>query len=240
MKLNRMLVPLALLGLALTACSGTQTTTTTTSQPQEAAEPTMVRFVHAIPDGPAFNAFVGETQVGTALNFTQFGNWTEVPSGERDVTIRSGEVIDLTDTYDFRPNQRYWIFAWGSLNPRGHEVPATFLIAPEESFESTGEDTWVRFANVVADGEGYGLTVTTGGSWNLLFPNQPVGTISEFKLGPVYENSFDVIPARDTSLPAVTSFDLNMQVGILYTIVVAGRAQGDQLEVFHIAESAIR
>ena len=98
----------------------------------------------------------------------------------------------------------------------------------------------MRVANVATDGDAYGLTVTTDGSWNLLFPNQPIGTVSEYKLGPIYDNSFELIPARDTSLPAEIAFERNIQVGLLYTFVVSGRANNGTLDVFHIAESAER
>jgi hypothetical protein len=243
MTLVQKLAPLAVLALLAAACGGgaqTSSTRTTTSQPSGDGPPTMVRFVHAIPDGPSVDALVGEWEVASDLGYRQFGAWREVPSGRWDVTLRRGEGIELTETYRFEPNERYWIFAWGSLNPRGPEQPAALLIEAEEDHPSSTDETWLRFVNVVTEGQPYGLVVTTGGSWNLLFPNQAEGTISEFKLAPVYNNTFELIPARDTSLPAVTDFDLNLQVGILYTIVAAGRARGDMLEVFHIAESAAR
>lgn len=200
----------------------------------------MVRFVNAVVDSPQFRASVGDAMVGDAIGYRQFGEWVQVTSGSQDVTLRIGEGVELTDTFDFQPNQHYWVIAWGALNAQGHEVPASLFIAPEESFSPSSEDTWMRVGNFVADGEAYGMVITTDGGWNLLFPNQPQGTMSEYKLGPIYENTFDIIPARDTSLDAVIDFDRNIQIGILYTFIITGRASNGTLEVFHIAESAAR
>jgi hypothetical protein len=242
MTLIHKLAPLSLLALMVVACGGPQpgSSRTTTTPPGPAAEPTMVRFVHAMPDGSTVGAWVGDTEIASNLAYTQFGQWREVASGERDVALRRGEAVELSEAFHFEPHRRYWIFAWGSIHPRGHETAADLLIVPEEPFASDVEEAWVRFANLATAGEAYGLAVTTGGSWQGLFPNQRVGTVSEFKLGPVYDTTFEIFPARDTSLPSVASYTVDVQVGLLYTVVVAGRAQGGNLEVFHIAETARR
>ena len=232
-------IVLVLVGL-LAACGGPQQTTTTAEQPEGSADVTWVRFVNAIPDGDAVDGLVGDMVVATGVGYQQWGEWVEAPAGEQDVAMRLGEAIELSDTYTFEPNRRYWIFAYGMMNPVGAELPASFAIAPEETIEATADDTWMRFVNLAADGENYGLVITTGGSWTLLFPNQAQGTISEYKLGPIYENGFDVIPARDTSLPAVLSFDRNIQVGLIYNFVITGRANNSSLEVIEIAETAVR
>ena len=241
MALSRCFTLLVALALALAACGGsTATTSTAPIEPEIVAEPTWIRFVHAIPDGPAIDSFVGDVVLANGVGYQQWGEWTEVPSGERDVTIRQGEAVEYSDMYDFQPNRRYWVFAYGSMNPQGSEVSASFVIAPEESFAATTDDTWIRMVNLATEGEAYGLTITTGGSWNLVFPNLPIGTVSEFKRGPISANSFEVIPAADTSRGAELSFDRDIQVGLLYTFIVSGRTNNGSLDVFHIAETAER
>lgn len=235
----RRLTPIFAAGfvMSLTACGGPQQTTTTPQPtPVETEETTWVRFVHVIPDGPPLDAYVGTVEVGSNLAHSQWGNWVEVPAGDQEINLRRGEGVELSDTYLFEPDKRYWIFAYGSMNPMGSELSASFLIAPEEELDLSSDESWLRVANLAAEGEAYGLVVTTGGGFRLLFPNQPQGTVSEFKIPPLYENSFAVIPARDTSLDPVLTFERNIQVGMMYTVVVTGRASSGTLEVFHIAD----
>ena len=233
-------IAVLLLGMFGACSGGQQSTTTSTSQPAETGAPTWIRFVNAMPDGPAIDAIVGDTVVASGLGYQMWGDWVEVGSGELDVALRHGEAVELSDVYTFAPGQRYWILAYGMMNPVGSELSASFLIAAEENYNFTGDDSYIRFINVAAEGEAYGLTITTGGTWRLPFPNQSLGTISEYKLGPIDQNTFQIIPARDTSLPPITEFEGDLPVGIITNFVLSGRANNGSLEVFQISESAAR
>lgn len=217
------------------ACSSPQTTTTTVINEPPPLETTLVRFVHAMPDAPAVDFWVGDTEVGADRGFRTWSDWTVVPAGEQELAMRQGESIVLDDTFDFVADERYLIVGYGMLTPMGDEVPVAFMIHEDEYVEEPNEETLARFANAIPDGDRLGLCITTGGSWNLLWPNQSVGTISEYKLGPLYDNSFELVP-RNTSLPAVHEFEYNLQHGILYTFVATGRISNDTLEVFAVTD----
>lgn len=226
--------------VCIAACGGPQQQQpqpTPTEEPPPPPETTMVRFVHAIPDGPAVEAWVGETSVASGVGFMQWGDWTQVLAGEQDLNLRRGELSTLSDSYTFRPNEYYLVVAYGTLSPMGDEVPASFMILQDERLDDSEDDVFIRFANTVADGEAYGLVITTGGGWDMLFPNQPVGTISEYKRGPLYDNTLEVIPAHNTSLPAVYEFEQNLQLGIRYTFIVTGRRSNDTLDVFAVTDA---
>lgn len=227
--------------LLIAACGGQQqqTTTTTTQQPTT-TERTMVRFVHASPDAGSLDVWVGNTELRPNVGYQEWSDWVEVPATELDVTIRRGEAIELTDTFNFRADQHYWIFLWGTMTTVAGENPLSFIIAPEEGFDAAIEDVWVRFANLVADGEALAYVITTGGSLNMLFPNQGVGSVSEFKLGPVFENSFEFRPSRNTNLEAVLEFDRDLAVGIMYTFVATGRVGNNTLDVFVVTDTPLR
>lgn len=219
------------------ACSAPQQMgTTTTEEEVFTAGTAYVRFIHAVSDAPAVDFYVGETIVASGVGYQQWTEWTPVGAGEQEVMLRRGEFTELTDTYTFEPEQRYLVLAWGVLTPMGEEVAATFMISPDQDVSGQAEDAWIRFANVLADGDALGLVITTGGGWNLIIPNQSIGTISEYKRGPLYQNTFDIIPARDTSLPPVHQFDHHIQVGIQYTFVLAGRQNSDQMDLFAVTD----
>lgn len=217
------------------ACSSPQTTTTTTVQEPPPQETTLVRFVHAIPDAPSVDFWVGNTQAGLDREFRTWGDWTLVPAGEQELVMRRDETIVYDDVFDFAVDERYLVIGYGMLNPMGDEVPVAFMIHEDEYVEENEEETRARFANTIADGDRFGLCITTGGSWNLLWPNQSLGTISEYKLGPLYDNTFEIVP-RNTSLPAVHEFEYNLQHGILYTFIATGRIANDTVQVFAVTD----
>ena len=161
----------------------------------------------------------------------------DVYAGEQDVILRTGELMHLNDLYDFAPGGRYVIIAYGAFSPLNNNQPLMLMIHPDENVDETEEDTFIRFANVIPDGDAYGFVVTTEGGWSLLFPRQDVGTISEYKHGPVYTNTFELIPARNTSLPAVFSWEDNLQLGTLYTFIATGRVGNGTVEVFAVTDA---
>ncbi|MBN1944962.1 MAG: DUF4397 domain-containing protein [Bradymonadales bacterium] len=238
MKFFRWVFPmLVALYCLVSACSSPQLTpTTTTDQPVTLAGMAHVRFIHAIPDAPAVDVWVGNRQVATSVGFQQWTEWVEVEAGEQEVTLRRREFTELTDTYTFHADQRYLVFAWGMMTPTGDEVAANFLVSLDEDVRAGSEDSWIRFANLLSSGDSLGLVITTEGSWNLVFPNVAIGSLSEYKRGPLYQNSFEIIPARDTSLPALHRFDQHIQVGILFTFVVTGRQRDGRFEVFTVTD----
>jgi hypothetical protein len=228
-----------ILSALLAACSSTQQTTTTTTQPVDVPMAT-ARFIHAIPDAPSADITIGDTSLGTDIGYQQWGDYIEFEAGEQDITMRRGETVVYADSYDFAPDGEYLIIAYGMLNPIGGELGSAFLIAPEEDVDDTEDESWIRVANAASDGDALGFVTTTGGGWRLLFPNQGIGTLSEYKRAPLYENTFDIIPARDTSLPAVHSFEDHLPVGLLYTIVISGRNSNGTIEAFTVTDSPSR
>ncbi|MCA9562112.1 MAG: DUF4397 domain-containing protein [Myxococcales bacterium] len=235
---KRALLTLVLLFLATfaTACGSQQTTTTTPEPEPEPEETAMVRFVHAIPDAQSADfSFAGETLAET-VPYQGWSEWIEVPAGEQELAVRAGEMTLLSDVHNFAADERYLIVAYGSLSVVGGEMAATFLYVEDENVEENEEDVWVRFVNVVTDGDPYGLAFTTGGSFSLLFPNQGVGSASEYKRGPVYDQELQIIPASNTSLPPVHEFNQNLQIGIMYTFIAAGRVGNDTLTVIAVTD----
>ena len=219
------------------ACSAPQGTTTTTS-PDVQEEPqatTLVRFVHAVPDAPAVNVSVGGVAAGSSRAYRSWGDWTEVPAGEQEVTMRQGESTIFDDIFTFEEDKRYLIVGYGMLTPMGDELGVGFMVHQDEWVDHNEEQSFARFVNAIPDGDRLGLCITTGDTWNLLWPGQQVGTVSEYKIGPLYDNSFELVPGN-TSLPPVHEFEYNLQHGILYTFIVTGASSNDTLEVFAVTD----
>ncbi len=234
---NRSVLLLVVIFAFSVACSAPQNTTTTVT-PDVEEEPqatTLVRFVHAMPDAPSVNFSVGGVNAGANRSFRTWGDWTAVPAGEQEVTMRNGESTVLDDIFTFEEDKRYLIVGYGMLTPMGDEVPVGFMIHRDEWVDHNEEQSFARFANAIPDGERLGLCITTGDTWNLLWPGQPVGTVSEYKIGPLYDNSFELVPGN-TSLPAVHEFEYNLQHGILYTFIATGKTSNDTLEVFAVTD----
>ena len=48
---------------------------------------------------------------------------------------------------------------------------------------------------------------------------------------------FELIPARNTSLPAVYSWEDNLQLGMLYTFIATGRIGNGTVQVFAVTDA---
>lgn len=230
------LLAVTVLAVALAACGGSQNRTIDQAPPPEPTETALVRFVHAIPDGQRLSAQVGMTPVGTDVPFEGVGEWVVVPAGQHEVVLRSGEVVHFTDVYRLLPDERYVLMAYGAMSPVLDDVPAGIMMVQDEHLRYDPSEVYLRFANTVADGNPLGLRITTNDYLRLLFPRQDIGTISEYKLGPVDQNSFDVLPAHNTSLPPVMDFEYTLQAGYLYTFVVTGRQANGTIEMFPVID----
>ena len=155
--------------------------TTTANQTEIDTGTTFVRFVHASPDAGSIDVWVGDEVLRSNFAYQEWSNWVEIPATELHVTARRGEGIELLDTFDFGPDDHYWVFLFGTMNTLAGENALSFVIAPETGFEDSNDEVWMRFANMVADGEALALSITTGGSLSMLFPYQGAGSISRFK-----------------------------------------------------------
>jgi hypothetical protein len=227
----------AALMLAFTvACSSTPTDTGSTSGPMTVTDTARVRFVHAIADAPPVDVYAGDTLVADRVAYSNFGEWVEVPAGDVDISIARDEMRMLDHTFTAAADEAYTIIAYGTLNPVGSEVPANFLVSQEEHL-TPGEDTFIRLANAVADGEAYALMISTGGGRNIPIRSVAIGEISDYRRAPLFENTFELLPANDTSGDAVTTFETNLQVGIQYTFVVAGRQSNNSLTVITVTDA---
>ena len=195
-----------------------------------------VRFVHAVPDGPPMDFWAAGSRVESGVDYKEWTDWVVLPAGEREVALRNGELMMIGDVFSFEADKRYWVIAYGAVSPVDAEVPLSFLVYEDQDMPEIEQNSWIRFSNVVPEGDALGLVITTGEHWNLLFPNLGVGTMSEYKRGLLYDNSFEVISARNTSLPALHRFEYNLQRGILYTFIATGRESNGTLEVFAVTD----
>lgn len=231
----RVLASVLLASFAVAACSSPQTVDPEPVAVPPPLETALVRFVHAMPDAPSINVHVGRALLGET-DFRTWTEWTVVPAGEQEIVARHGEGTILDTVVEFQRDERYLIMAYGALTPVGDDVPAAFAVHADEGLPMDNpEQTWVRFANAVADSDRIGMAVTTGDTWSLAWPNQPPGTISEYKQGPVYDNTFELVP-YNTSLPALHEFEYNLQVGIQYTFVATGRLLNGTMQVFAVTD----
>jgi hypothetical protein len=176
------------------------------------------------------------SRVESRVDYKGWTDWVELPAGDQEVALRSGELMMISDIFPFEADGRYWVVAYGSVSPIDAEAPLSFLVYEDQDMPEIEQNSWIRFANVVPEGDALGLVIATGEHWNLLFPNQGMGTISEYKRGLLYDNSFEVISAGNTSLPALHRFEYNLQRGILYTFIATGRESNGTLEVFAVTD----
>lgn len=230
-------VGVAALMLAFTAaCSSTPTDTGSTSGPMTVVNQARVRFVHAIADAPPVDVYAGDTLIADRVARGNFGDWVQVPAGEVEISVARDEMRMLDHTFTAAANENYLIIGYGTLNPVGSEVPANFIVSQEAPLDP-GEDTFIRLANGAAEGEAYALNISTGGGTNIPIRSVAIGEMSDFRRAPLFENTFELLPASDTAGDPLLTFESNLQVGIQYTFVVAGRQSNNSLEVITVTDA---
>ncbi|MCC7446162.1 MAG: DUF4397 domain-containing protein [Anaerolineae bacterium] len=191
---------------------------TAATDPEDAANSKLVRFVHAVPGAPAVDVYVGDKLVAPALAFGDYTPHLALASAAADVSVRTaGSAADsavLVKAALTNAKAQTVVIA---------EAGGSAVIQLQE--ENVGQLAPTTARINVINAAGGTATVKIGSATATASTNQP-GQASEVPPG-----VYDMAASVDNPALQLAASQQPISGGVLYDVIVAGNAQSNKLIV---------
>jgi len=191
---------------------------TAATDPEDAANSKLVRFVHAVPGAPAVDVYVGDKLVAPALAFGDYTPHIALASAAADVSVRAaGSAADSAVLVKAALTNAK------ALTVVIAEAGGSAAIQLQE--ENVGQLAPTTARINVINAAGGTATVKVGSATATASANQP-GKASEVPSG-----VYDIAATVDNPALQLTANQQPISGGVLYDVIVAGNAQSNKLIV---------
>ncbi|WP_137286728.1 DUF4397 domain-containing protein [Halorussus salinisoli] len=184
-----------------------------------------VRVAHLSPDAPAVDVLVDGEPVLEGVEFGTVSDYLQVPAGERTVTIQTSEdeSVVFEGSVTVEAGTMYTVAAIGEVSEETFE-PAIYV----DDFETpSDENASVRLVHASPDAPAVDVTVEESGA--VLYDNVTFGNATDYVEVPAGDYTLEVRPAtEDNDGEVVTTFDVSLEGGTVYSAVAAGYLSPDE------------
>jgi hypothetical protein len=220
---TRLFVAMLLLGVMLMSFA--------TASAEDGAK---IRVIHASPDAPAVDIWVNGERAITDLAFPEGTDYVDLPAGEYRIQVTpagagaDSVVIDATLTLG--AGRAYTAMAVGEVA----EIDA--LVLNDDSGVPADGQAHVRVVHASPDAPAVDIAVTGG---DVLLSNLEFKEASPYT--PVPAGSYDLdVRVAGTDTVALQLEDVNLQAGMVYTVVAVGFAGDGSLTVAAFADTVMQ
>lgn len=209
--------------LVVTGFVGLGVATTVDSASQDSEEG-QLRVAHLSPDAPAVDVLV---EGDVALENVEFGtvsDYLAVPAGHLNVTIQTSEneTVVFDGNVSVEADTNYTVAAVGEVSEETFR-PEVYV----DDFEMpSDENASVRLIHASPDAPAVDVTVEESGA--VLYDNVSFANASDYVTVPAGDYTLEVRPATaDNDGEVVTTFDVSVQGGTVYSAIAAGYLSAD-------------